>query len=137
MREQQEFNRRQMERKEKERQKQEQEKRKEKEEEDALEQVCLSNISHYDSVTSPLLSSGPPSSPLLQPAGLHGVSDGRQPGPGVLGPASQPAGHPGLGAPHHHHDPGTQSRSVSVVSRVCQRVVMTYCLSSRSSSQRG
>ena len=40
MREQQEFNRRQMERKEKERQKQEQEKRKEKEEEDALEQVC-------------------------------------------------------------------------------------------------
>ena len=41
MREQQEFNRRQMERKEKERQKLEQEKRKEKEEEDALEQVSL------------------------------------------------------------------------------------------------
>ena len=41
MREQQEINRRQMERKEKERQKLEQEKRKEKEEEDALEQVSL------------------------------------------------------------------------------------------------
>ena len=41
LKEQQEFNKRQMERKEKERQKLEQEKRKEKEEEDALEQVCL------------------------------------------------------------------------------------------------